>query len=95
MPGAYAHITLVNLAKEPERLKAAGVPVGAVQAILSHFRFCELGAVSPDYPYLHLRNAQSKRWADLLHAERTGKPIRLGIGLARELQCEQKAALVA
>lgn len=95
MPGAYAHITLVNLAREPERLIAAGVPIAAIQILSSHFRFCELGAVSPDYPYLHLRSAQSQRWADLLHCEQTGKPIRLGIGLARDMQCERKARLVA
>nr|WP_307728180.1 zinc dependent phospholipase C family protein [Massilia terrae] len=95
MPGAYAHITLVNLAKEPERLEAASVPVAAVDAIRSHFRCCELGALSPDYPYLQLRSAQSKRWADLFHCEQTGEPIRLGIRLARTMQSEQQAALVA
>lgn len=34
MPGAYAHITLVNLAKEPNRLEAgpgmAGVAISAL-----------------------------------------------------------------
>ena len=49
MPGAYAHITLVNEAKRPQYLEQKGVPAGAIAALLDYFKFCELGAVSPDY----------------------------------------------
>jgi hypothetical protein len=85
MPGAYAHITLVNLAKETRSLESAGVPIPAIRALLKHFGFCELGAVSPDYPYLHFGQDESKIWADLMHHVRTGTPQKRGIELARGL----------
>lgn len=95
MPGAYAHITLVNLAKEPHRLETAGVPIPAIQAVLNHFGFCELGAVSPDYPYLHLAHPESKKWADLMHYVRTGEPLKRGIELARGLRGADQEKVVA
>jgi len=95
MPGAYAHITLVNLARDVDRLETAGVPIPAIGALLTHLRFCELGAVSPDYPYLHLGLNGSKRWADLMHYERTGDPIKKGIDIARTLRGTDKAIVSA
>ena len=35
--------------------------------------FCELGAVSPDFPYLAVGVKTAKKWGDLMHA---GKSIR-------------------
>lgn len=95
MPGAYAHITLVNLAREPARLEDAGVPLAAIRAVLRHFRFCELGAVSPDYPYLDLRHAESKMWADLMHYQNTGDLLKHGVALAREIEGSQQDLVVA
>lgn len=85
MPGAYAHITLVNLAKEPRRLEKAGIKPQAIAALLDYFRFCELGAVSPDYPYLDILRRESAPWADLMHYEKTGDMIRHGIEIVRDL----------
>ena len=49
MPGAYAHITLVSMLREPARLEAnPSFPVTAIPALLDYFKYCELGAVSPD-----------------------------------------------
>ena len=48
MPGAYAHITLVNLLKETRRLQAFNIPTEIATALLDYFKFVELGAVSPD-----------------------------------------------
>jgi hypothetical protein len=95
MPGAYAHITLVNLARDINRLETADVPIRAIQAVLGHLGFCELGAVSPDYPYLHIGLNGSKRWADLMHYERTGEPIKKGIEFARSLNPLDKAPVAA
>jgi hypothetical protein len=95
MPGAYAHITLVNFAKEPHRLESSRVPLPAIEAVLKYFSICELGAVSPDYPYLHVGRNGSKAWADLMHYERTGEPIKTGIELARDLGDEKQGMLVA
>lgn len=82
MPGAYAHITLVNLASEPARLEAAGLPDAAIGALLSWFKYCELGAVSPDYPYLCLDGAQHP-WADHMHYERVGATLAAGVRAVR------------
>lgn len=95
MPGAYAHITLVNLAKETVRLEDAGVPFEAIVALGKYFKFCEMGAVSPDYPYLDLRHAESKIWADLMHYDHTGDLLKKGISLARDLGGRQQEKIVA
>lgn len=79
MPGAYAHITLVNLAREPARLEAGpGIPDAAALALGRWFRYCELGAVSPDYPYLALRSS-ANAWADRMHYEHTGDMVKAGV----------------
>lgn len=68
MPGAYAHITLVNVLRQPSRLEAVpGFPEAAISAVLDYFKFCELGAVSPDYPYLVLGDKSAAKWADDMH----------------------------
>jgi hypothetical protein len=76
MPGAYAHITLVNLMKEPARLQGIGFSNSGAAAVLDYFKFCELGAVSPDYPYLAVTDSSAGRWADLMHYQRTGDVLR-------------------
>ena len=86
MPGAYAHITLVNIARETRRLDGvAGFPKDAILALQRHLPFCELGAVSPDYPYLAIANAQAKRWADAMHYSNTGARIRIGVAEVQRL----------
>jgi len=94
MPGAYAHITLVNLAKEPARLeKVPGFPEPAIAAVMKNFRFTELGAVSPDYPYLAVGDAKAAAWADLLHHVKIGDVIKSGIeAVARRKGEEQQKA---
>jgi len=80
MPGAYAHITLVNELKEPQRLEQIpGFPRYAISAVLKYFKFCELGAISPDYPYLTIGDEDAKRWADIMHYTRTGEMIHAGV----------------
>lgn len=68
MPAAYAHLTLVNVLKERRNLeKIPGMPRPAVIAVGKYAKFCELGAVSPDYPYLALGDADAAKWADAMH----------------------------
>lgn len=91
MPGAYAHITLVNLAKEPGRLEAGpSMEHAAISALLDWFKYCELGAVSPDYPYLAPPFTGQARWADLMHYVRTGEMIKAGVAIIRGLSGEEK-----
>lgn len=80
MPGAYAHITLVNHLREPARLEQiAGFHPDAAMAVMDYFKFCELGAVSPDYPYLAVAQAGAAAWADLMHYSNTGDIVKVGI----------------
>ena len=79
MPGAYAHVTLVNLIREPVRLEAHGFSPESIVAVLDYFRFCELGAVSPDYPYLDIAHPDACPWADRMHYQKTGDMVKAGI----------------
>lgn len=80
MPGAYAHITLVNLAKEPARLDAGpGMPKPAGLALGRWLKYCELGAASPDYPYLAIGVDGAAAWADRMHYEHTGGMVKAGV----------------
>lgn len=91
MPGAYAHMTLVNLLREPARLEAIpGFPVEAISAVLEYFRFTEMGAVSPDYPYLVIGDSHAAQWADDMHYTNTGAMVQAGVDLLKELEGEQK-----
>lgn len=85
MPGTYAHLAVVNHLREPARLEAIpGFPIAAIPIILDQFRFCELGAVSPDYPYLSVGDKGAAKWADLMHYERTGEMIKAGVKILRD-----------
>lgn len=96
MPGAYAHITLVNILKEPQRLeRVAKFPHAAISAVLDHFIFCELGAVSPDYPYLCVGDKKAARWADAMHYDRTGETLHAGIQAAANLRGEDQRKALA
>lgn len=88
MPGAYAHITMVNLVSEPQRLKSLGFTNAAAAAASDYLKFVELGAVSPDYPYLAVTDSKAARWADLMHYQRTGEFIRGTADAVRALSGE-------
>jgi hypothetical protein len=80
MPGTYAHLTLVNELRVPARLDAIpDFPDAAKAALMRHFKFCELGAVSPDYPYLAILDSKAAQWADLMHYEHTVDMIGIGV----------------
>lgn len=80
MPGAYAHITLINLAREPARLEAGSSMLRpAALALGQWLKCCELGAVSPDYPYLAPLDHGAAEWADLMHYQHTGDMIKTGV----------------
>lgn len=80
MPGAYAHITLVNHLSRPQHLESIeGFVPDAAAAIMDYLKFCELGAVSPDYPYLVPLDKKACEWADFMHYTDTGDMIKAGI----------------
>ena len=77
MPGGYAHLTLINQMRE--HVDADGtIPASVRIAYGDYPNFCELGGVSPDYPYLDILNGDSPPWADLMHYVNTTDIIRAG-----------------
>ena len=79
MPGAYAHITAVNVARE--RLEEQeGFPREGLGIVSDWLRYIELGAVGPDYPYLDVVDgSMAAAWADAMHWDLTGDRIKVGI----------------
>lgn len=91
MPGSYAHITLANLLREKVSKRAIpGFPDEAAAAVLDYLKFVELGAESPDYPYLAIRDKKAKAWADLMHYRTTGRIIQVGVENLRVMTGEPK-----
>jgi hypothetical protein len=91
LPAAYAHITLVNVLQEPQRLESIpGFPTAAISALLEYAKFCELGAVSPDYPYLAILSTRAKQWANMMHKEHTGYMIQTGARMLQRMTGEPK-----
>jgi len=96
MPGAYAHITLVNHYRGTNNLNMlSGFPSEAKPGLLDWFMYCELGAVSPDYPYLAVGDSDAAKWADLMHYTHTGLIIHAGIKHLRLLQGETQRKCLA
>lgn len=76
MPGSYAHLTMVGIAREKRALKKIkDFPKEGIEAAGLYLKFLELGALSPDYPYLDLNSLDSKKWADVMHYTHTGNTI--------------------
>lgn len=87
MPGAFAHITLVNILRETPRLEAIpDFPTEIIPGFLKTFKYCELGAVSPDYPYLAINDKKSAIWADLMHYTRSGEMVHAGIAYIKNMK---------
>lgn len=96
MPGAYAHITVVNEYRNPAKLMAIpDFPEVAAKSFLRWFKYAELGAVSPDYPYLAVGNKDAAAWADLMHYTHTGAMVREGSKLLRAIDGEKKSKCLA
>lgn len=92
MPGAYAHLSIVNDAQK--RAGAAGLRKDTLVSLGLHLKFLELGSVSPDYPYLSLKREQ-KRWADAMHYTRNATLLRTGVAAVNRLPAELKEKATA
>lgn len=64
MPGAYAHIAVVNAAQKWS--DTVGLRKVTSRNLARDLKYLEFGAVSPDYPYLALKSGQAA-WADNMH----------------------------
>ena len=89
MPGAYTHLSVVAVAGSPQKIsRLGGLDNKTIGPILTYAKYTELGAVSPDYPYLHIGNEDSKAWADAMHYMHTGDRLKQGASYIRTLQGE-------
>jgi hypothetical protein len=85
MPGAYAHITAVNVARE--RLDGQDAfPRDGLSIVFDWLKYIELGAVGPDYPYLDVaEGSRAGAWADTMHWDRVGDRIEKGIQVLKNM----------
>lgn len=96
MPGTYAHITLANLlCGKAVRKEIPGFPRAAANAVMKYLKFVEMGANSPDYPYLAVGHKASEKWADLMHYTNTGRMVQVGIEKVRALSGEEQLKCAA
>ncbi|MEL7799240.1 MULTISPECIES: zinc dependent phospholipase C family protein [Idiomarina] len=93
MPGAFAHLSVANVAREFKELKNLNIDSKVKAQLGSHLEFIELGSVSPDYPYLTLtlfgRNEQTE-WADYMHLGDTKRIVEALIENTKALSDENK-----
>lgn len=94
MSGGYAHMTLVNLMRR--RVDGDGaIAVNVKIATADYLNYCELGSVSPDYPYLDVLDGDAAPWADLMHYENTGDVIKAGAARVADMAGAQKSRCLA
>ena len=87
MSGGYTHITLVQLAIEEVRNRHEGLLHNDAKKALGYWKkFCIVGAVSPDYPYLDVLDSNSSAWADAMHKGHTLSLLRNGVVKVRGMK---------
>ncbi len=81
MPGTFAHITLVDtICQDADVLDGIDSLTPSMKRALMRFsNFCELGAISPDAPYLKLLSKDAARWANVMHYWKTADFIRRAV----------------
>ena len=94
MSGAFAHLTLVNIASGDNFLDEIELNGNAYNAINEYFSYCEMGAVSPDYPYLAISLFKKHAvWADYMHVdEKTKLLITTGIDYIKNIENQEDKA---
>ncbi len=96
MAGAYAHLTMVAELGSPKGLDGlGGLGRKEIGPLLSYTKYTELGAVSPDYPYLDIGSKASAGWADAMHYEHVGDRLKQGAAYIRTLKEEEKYKALA
>lgn len=81
MAGTFAHITLVDsICQNANDLdKISSLTPKMKRALMQFTNFCELGAISPDTPYLKLLSADATRWGNVMHYWKTADFLRQAI----------------
>ena len=84
MSGGYTHITLAQEAIEEATNRREGLLHNdAINALERWRKFCIVGAVSPDYPYLDVLSSHSAAWADAMHKSHAVDLLRIGVNNIR------------
>ena len=80
MAGAFAHMILVRTLCRPDTLDGVGaLTLPVKRALMMQTNYAELGAVSPDLPYLKIGDANAKGWGNVMHYWQTADLARLAI----------------
>lgn len=79
MSGGYTHITVAQCAIENGRKTSGVLHNDAKIALAKWKKFCIVGAVCPDYPYLKLLSGESQEWADAMHKAHAVDFLREGV----------------
>lgn len=95
MPGAFAHLTLVQSASEPRLLRRLNFPFLVTNALGKYVKYAELGAVSPDLPYLAFLHQDGMEWADEMHYRKTDALIKAAIPRIARMTGDDKDKAIA
>ena len=80
MSGTLAHLTLVDTLCQVDVLNGINTLTPTMKrSLMTFMNFCELGAVSPDYPYLNPLSSNAAAWANIMHYWKPADFIRSGI----------------
>lgn len=82
MAGAFSHMLLVNtICRNKDELDRIDTLTPEMKyAVMKFTNFCELGAVSPDCPFLMIGDANAQAWGNVMHYWKPSDFIRTGIG---------------
>jgi hypothetical protein len=87
MSGGYTHITLAQLAIEEVCCRKEGLLHDDAKQALGYWKkFCIVGAIAPDYPYLDVMDTNSCAWADIMHKGQTAELLRNGVAKVRDMR---------
>ena len=91
MAGTYSHISLVySLIRDTNLLDSKDYLDQSLKRwLMTHEKFCELGAVSPDYPYMALLDEESAGWANVMHYWKTTEFVRNAVDFLKEMDWNQ------
>jgi hypothetical protein len=95
MPGGFTHLGLVReLGINRILMSIEGMSQNIADAMQEYYSYVELGAVSPDLPYLTLSSGD---WADAFHHQRTVDVVRVGVQTLASLEssCKDRARAIA
>lgn len=89
MSGGYTHITLAQLAIYEVRNRREGLlHEDAKRALGKWKKYCIIGSVAPDYPYLDVFDSNSCAWADAMHKGHAVELLRNGVVKIRDIADE-------